>query len=209
MASSAEVAGAGGGRRPKVVMGEPGVWQGQQAGRIRDARGRTVSQLDPVALWLLRRHDVVDADALRAVAHEHGVRITRGQRISLIIGVAGVVLVLGLLVQSLVAGDFGDAPLARSSSLLLFCCSAWVYWARSKRTRIGHIAAAMLRHLRCPHCGYNLRLLPPDSADGATVCPECGCAWKLDDRRQRAGDHPYPDRRSSTSQERRASRDGA
>jgi hypothetical protein len=38
----------------------------------------------------------------------------------------------------------------------------------------------MLKHRRCPHCGYDLRLLPIDSNDGATVCPECGCAWSLD-----------------------------
>ena len=37
----------------------------------------------------------------------------------------------------------------------------------------------MLQHRRCPHCGYDLRLLPDDCSDGATVCPECGCAWKL------------------------------
>ena len=32
----------------------------------------------------------------------------------------------------------------------------------------------------CPNCGYDLRLLPVDSVDGATVCPECGRAWKLE-----------------------------
>ena len=38
----------------------------------------------------------------------------------------------------------------------------------------------MLQHLRCPHCGYDLRLLPTDPKDGASVCPECGCAWRLE-----------------------------
>ncbi len=28
--------------------------------------------------------------------------------------------------------------------------------------------------------GYDLRMLPSDPADRATVCPECGHAWKLD-----------------------------
>jgi transcription initiation factor TFIIIB Brf1 subunit/transcription initiation factor TFIIB len=37
----------------------------------------------------------------------------------------------------------------------------------------------MLKHLRCPHCGYDLRGLAADPEDGATVCPECGCAWRL------------------------------
>ena len=48
-----------------------------------------------------------------------------------------------------------------------------------KRSRFGKVAVAMLMRLRCPHCGYDLRLLPTDPADGATVCPECGCAWQL------------------------------
>ncbi|MFQ5414108.1 MAG: hypothetical protein ACE5E6_06580 [Phycisphaerae bacterium] len=32
----------------------------------------------------------------------------------------------------------------------------------------------------CGSCGYDLRLLPTDRVDGVTVCPECGCGWKLD-----------------------------
>jgi hypothetical protein len=39
----------------------------------------------------------------------------------------------------------------------------------------------MIRFRRCPHCGYSLQGLPVDPADGATVCPECACAWRLDD----------------------------
>ncbi len=43
----------------------------------------------------------------------------------------------------------------------------------------GRVSAALLKHVHCPHCGYDLRMLPVDPEDGATVCPECGCAWKL------------------------------
>ena len=32
-----------------------------------------------------------------------------------------------------------------------------------------------------PHCGYDLRLLPMDPKDAVTVCPECGCASRLDE----------------------------
>jgi predicted Zn-ribbon and HTH transcriptional regulator len=45
--------------------------------------------------------------------------------------------------------------------------------------RVNRIRAAMLAHRRCPHCGYDIRLLPTNPADGATVCPECGSAWIL------------------------------
>ena len=39
----------------------------------------------------------------------------------------------------------------------------------------------MLSHLRCPHCGYDIRGLAPAPEDCATVCPACGCAWILGD----------------------------
>ena len=39
----------------------------------------------------------------------------------------------------------------------------------------------MLKHLRCPHCGYDIRGLPTAPEDVATECPECGCAWRLED----------------------------
>ena len=56
----------------------------------------------------------------------------------------------------------------------------WVVWYYMKRSRYEKTAAAMLKHFRCPHCGYNLHGLAPDGTDGATVCPECGCAWNVD-----------------------------
>ena len=45
--------------------------------RIADARGRRVTQLDPVAMHLLRRHDVIDAGTLRAIAEEIGPATSR------------------------------------------------------------------------------------------------------------------------------------
>jgi len=55
-----------------------------------------------------------------------------------------------------------------------------VLWAMGRSVRSGRITDVMLDHRRCPHCGYDMRDLPVDPADGATICPECGCAWKLD-----------------------------
>jgi hypothetical protein len=40
----------------------------------------------------------------------------------------------------------------------------------------------MLKHRRCPHCGYDLSNLPTDPEDGVTGCPECGCAWMLEEK---------------------------
>jgi hypothetical protein len=151
----------------------------QTSGQIKDARGRRVTQLDPVALYLLRRHDVIEADALQAIANENGVRITRKERVSLGGGLCGLLLVIGFFTHALITGDIRDATYAKTASLLWFCSVPWIIWFALKRRRFGAVAAAMLKHRHCPHCGYDLRLLPVDPADGATVCPECGCAWVL------------------------------
>ena len=152
----------------------------RQAGHIKDARGRKVTQLDPVAMHFLRQHDCIDADVLRAIANEKGVRITTGERVPLVIGIIGALLVISLFTMALITGDIRSAPFAKSAGLLYLCCIPWIVWYGLKRKRFCSVTAAMLSRRRCPHCGYDLRLLPPDSADGATVCPECGCAWLLE-----------------------------
>ncbi|MHC4770006.1 MAG: hypothetical protein ACYTEI_15050, partial [Planctomycetota bacterium] len=60
---------------------------------------------------------------------------------------------------------------------------AFVPWmvVHKRRSRRGRVSALMIKHRRCPHCGYSVQGLPVDPADGATVCPECACAWRLDD----------------------------
>ena len=72
------------GTQNRAVMPEKGTSQRERAGRIKDARGRKVTQLDPIALYLLRQHDLIDADALRAIANEEGVRIRSGERAALL-----------------------------------------------------------------------------------------------------------------------------
>lgn len=161
-------------------MAEQGSSKTRKVGHIKDARGRKVTQLDPVAMHFLRQHDSIDADVLRAIANEKGVRITTGERVPLVIGIIGALLVSTLFTMALVTGGIRSAPFAKSAGLLYLCCLPWIIWYGLKRKRFGNVAAAMLRHRRCPHCGYDLQLLPLDPADGATVCPECGCAWLLE-----------------------------
>ena len=149
------------------------------AGRVKDARGRNATQLDPVALHLLRRHEVIEANTLRAIANEKGVRITTGERAVLISGVCGAVLVVGFFFTEAIIGGLHGAPYAKLSGLLYLCLFPWIIWYGIKRKRFGKVAAAMLKYSRCPHCGYYLRFLPADQVDGATLCPECGYAWRL------------------------------
>jgi hypothetical protein len=55
----------------------------------------------------------------------------------------------------------------------------FAFWKAARRSRFSRIRRTMLEHFRCPHCGYDIRGLPTASEDGATICPECGCAWSL------------------------------
>jgi len=50
---------------------------------------------------------------------------------------------------------------------------------RKKRTAFDEDARrSLIRATACPSCGYSLRDVTPE-ADGCTVCPECGAAWRL------------------------------
>ena len=147
---------------------------------VKDARGRRVTQLDPIGMYLLRQHGVIEADVLRAITREKGLEITGWERVLLVVGVTGALLVISLFTHAFFTGDIGDAPFAKSSSLVFMCGIPWLMWHNIRKARFRKVAAAMLKHLRCPHCGYDIRGLPTDSTDGATVCPECGCAWRLD-----------------------------
>jgi hypothetical protein len=124
---------------------------------------------------------VIEADVLQAIMHEKGVRVTKKERVSLAVGIGGVLIIGGFFIRSLIVESFAAATYARTSALIYFVLVLWVFWVGMKRSRSGKVAAAMLKYARCPHCGYDLRLLPTDPVDGATVCPECGCAWKLPD----------------------------
>lgn len=150
-----------------------------QSGRIRDARGRIITQLDPIALIILRQHKVIDADCLRNIANEKGVRVKTVERIALVFGICGAAAVVGLFTFELITGGIRDGRLAKSASLFYLCILPWIMWFGIKRKRFVNVKSALLKYRRCPHCGYDLRGLPADPADTATICPECGCAWKL------------------------------
>ena len=163
----------------ELMMARPESQASPQRGRIVDARGIRVTQLDPIALLLLHKYDIVDADSLRTIADTKGVRVTRGEKAALIGGACAALLVIALFVYALISGDIRDATIAKSSGLLYLCSVFWIIWFAIKRKRFKYVAAAMLEQRRCPHCGYDLRSLPTEASDGVTICPECGCAWQL------------------------------
>jgi hypothetical protein len=157
-----------------------------KTGRIKDARGRAVKVLDPVSTYFLHRHGVIESDVLKAIVNEKGVQIAAAERVTMMVGILSATAVVGFFAYGIYSGDLRDAPYAKLSALVFMCGMPWLAWFMIIRARIDNIAAAMLKYLRCPHCGYDLRLLPVDPADGATVCPECGAAWLLKETSQSA-----------------------
>ena len=47
------------------------------------------------------------------------------------------------------------------------------------KIKVPAIVMYRLRQMRCGCCDYGIGAISPE-ADGCTVCPECGAAWKLD-----------------------------
>lgn len=139
--------------------------------------------LDPYALNLLRRHDVIPSDALALIADEVGFGLPKWQRRGYIACVlAFSACIVFLVIWKMVRRSGVDALeyVLWPTNLGVFALGAVKFWQSAHGARAKRVLAVMLKHLRCPSCGYDIRGLPTDPKDGATVCPECGCAWRLD-----------------------------
>jgi hypothetical protein len=168
---------------------------------IKDARGRKVVPLDPVELRLLRQHEVIPSELLRAMAKQIGVGLATVNRVALVMTLLCTVCFAVGAIDHIRRGLSGTIDTrGLSVNVVLFICTLgtlFLIWIGTRRVRFQRIARVMLKHLRCPHCGYGIRGLPTAPDDGATVCPECGCAWKVDDHRGTVSDvpqtcHPHP-----------------
>jgi hypothetical protein len=173
-------------------MAEKEVRRPQRTRHLKDARGRRVTQLDPVSMRLVRQHDVIPAETLRKLAAEVGVGWPTLVKLTffvmLVFLVVCLLVILVWLARDLVSRGTGlDAFANRLSVLIPPLAALLMIWFVSARVRFKRIRSIFLKYNRCPHCGYDLRLLPTDPADGATICPECGCAWQL--AHSAAGDH--------------------
>jgi hypothetical protein len=153
-------------------------------GRVKDARGRTVSRLDPVKLDLLGRRSPVPPKTLRSMTDQI-MPGARRQRLFQALSVASSVLLI-------IGGNFvyfhyfsvwkGLDPVGTTIYIVqaaVIVTGPLLAFRMAKSRYAGRIVSVMLTHRHCPHCGYDLRGLPSDARDGATICPECGCAWRL------------------------------
>ncbi|MHC4066870.1 MAG: hypothetical protein ACYSUI_20530 [Planctomycetota bacterium] len=139
-------------------------------------------------MHLLHRHDLIPAEALRQIADELAPRARRAALYQVLIVVLSFlcVAVVCLIRYCFASTGKGLAPLASMIGVGLLAAvvggSLMAYQA-AKRAHATRVVAAMLKYRRCPHCGYDIHGLPTDPDDGATVCPECGCAWRLQSER--------------------------
>lgn len=163
---------------------------GAKTTRITDARGRSVDMIDPVNQYVLRGHGDIDAQSMSRMAEEidPGVRRKLCWVVPFIVG-GGLLVTLALMaLNSRTGGRLNwDEFLGRLISPAFFPVAVYMVFVfpwtiiQAKRKRKNKVFAVMLKNRRCPHCGYSLRGLSVDAMDGATICPECACAWKLDD----------------------------
>lgn len=149
-------------------------------GRIRDARGRKVTQLDPVALHLLHRDEPIDRETLSRIVGERSIGLPALEKGALVAAVILGMALIALIGFRCYSGMAFASVMRRSTPALYLLVLPFIIWGGARKKRFGKIAAALLRRRRCPHCGYDLRGLAVDANDGATVCPECGCAWMLE-----------------------------
>ena len=159
---------------------------GDRTTQTTDARGRKVTQLDPVAMHLLNQGSVIPVDTLREMADEIRPGARRQGMIQVLIVLFGFLFVVGgnVVYFSYFSTWKGLDPVRIVIYLIQFIVivSGPLIAYRLARGSYAHrIAPVMLKYSLCPHCGYDLRLLPASPNDGATTCPECGCAWLIGD----------------------------
>jgi hypothetical protein len=138
--------------------------------------------LDPVTRHMLRRYDTIDREVLDAISRQIGPGTSRQRRWWFwIFFVLSVACLVGTVARVIVVGWSPDLTAQVLWVAIAVCLPlALALFARSARQgRLRRVRGAILDHRCCPHCGYNLRDLPTAADDGATICPECGCAWKL------------------------------
>lgn len=152
-----------------------------------DARGRRVRLYDPMADWLLARHDRIDRETLERIMGELDAKTHGGRRFILggIIFLILLTLAAGVGITASVIEEGGSALHDLRQALwltgpgvgvMLIAGVAWPLLSARRKRRL-RLRAVMLAHKRCAHCGYDLHAVPQNQS--GVTCPECSCAWVL------------------------------
>lgn len=165
---------------------------------IIDDRNRKVELLNPFSIYFSGRDDVIERPVLKSIINSSADSGSRKLQLLLLFSI-----VFFIAMAYFAFWPEYQATRNLSHSLGQAVRSPVIYFAlgygvlvipwqlqAERRIRRRHITKALLEQRRCAHCGYNLEGLETDADDGATVCPECACAWKLDKTSvsHRAGD---------------------
>lgn len=150
----------------------------------KDVRGRAVRLLDPVSLHVLHRYDVIDADTLHEMVEEIEPGTARYRRYAIILVPCSILLLAIGITALYYFSDVGMradllSTLMNPAIMVPTIVGCLLPWITARQARMKRVRSVMLRHLRCPHCGYDLRGTPTDPNDGTTTCAECGCTWLL------------------------------
>jgi len=100
------------------------------------------------------------------------------------------IVLVGVVLLTLVwlTAEFGPQVIAFtlfspvSSTLIILISLTGVAIVNWLRERADALKRSHIRAGHCPSCSYAIAAVEP-SADGCTVCPECGSAWRTDDPR--------------------------
>ncbi len=146
-------------------MPEKATTRRRRAKRIKDARGRSVTQLDPVALYLLHRHDEgIPHEELRELTREIGIGKLDENWLGILGGAIGFACALVLMISAVTELINGSILVAGFVRRAIWYQGIWAvplaFWRAARRNRFHRIRRIMLEHLRCPHCGYDIRSLP-------------------------------------------------
>ena len=155
--------------------------------RLTDARGRSVALLELPATRPGGRPAAISPRTRRAIVREAGVGLTGTGRLLVLVGL---LLLAVVLLGHALSVTWGLVTGARpqlghlagdGTPLAYLWITPFVIWMAMCRPHVSRLGRALLRRRRCPHCGRDLRGLPAEAEDHATVCPECRCAWRLDE----------------------------
>ncbi|MBL1215954.1 MAG: hypothetical protein D8M59_00495 [Planctomycetes bacterium] len=164
---------------------------------VRDARGRSVAPLDPVKARLAGRRFGDNPDLHAAILREIGSGLSRGMNWAVAVFLCTFGIVAIIYIFTLFTSPLATQQAWSHGAIVAVGFQIWLWpfliWHRARRGRLERIHTVMLRYNVCPHCGYDLHALPPDPSDGATLCPECGCAWFLDSAEQAGAATPIDD----------------
>jgi hypothetical protein len=187
MAYDGERTGARPRRANVMTMDKAMPTKGDDHRWIFDWRGRLVRPIDPMKLQLLHQNDVIDRATLDRMLDDLEPGLARRLKWFLLplIVAAGVTAATFALLWAISDQNF------RAALVRVFTRNPMIYLPILVSVVIAPLATArkhrrdvpdlMLKNRRCPHCAYDLQGLPTDEEDGATICPECACAWDLED----------------------------